>query len=72
MKCCVKRGGRDGLRDLNWAEEQGRRCSVFNFDIAEGYFFVLDILENGQGDVIGKTMPCVQSYQLIRNLRPDT
>ena len=29
---------------------------VFNFNIAEGYYFVLDILENGQGDVIGKTM----------------
>ena len=42
------------------------------FNIAEGYYFVLDILENGQGDDIGKTMPRVQSYRLIRNLSPDT
>ena len=44
---------------------------VFNFNIAEGYYCDLDILENGQGDVIGKTMPRVHA-ELSTNQKPKS
>ena len=70
-------GERDGLRELNWAEEQGRRCvrqSLFVCSTSILLRVTLAFLTPNKWSGIfhWKNNARVPSNQLIGNLRPNT